>query len=355
MVDTAAHLQSPTSGGVTSSAAASQPRWTGRTRGGYFGNWFFVQLIRVLGLRGAYVWLVFVAAYFTFANPRSFRASVNYLQRVLGKQPWWRRPLLVYRHFFSFGVTLLDRLTVVMGRQQIWPSPPSTPLTESSPGEGGGLEGGEGHKTMSCSFEGEDRFHEFLNQGKGIILLGAHVGGWEMAGHLLGRFGIPVNLVVLEKEQENIRRLYNRALEGKQFRILTTDENPLRSIPIMAALRRGEMVAMHGDRAFGGADLTVPFLGGQARFPIGAYHLAAVTGAPIFQVFAVRERLGQYRFFTFPPQFVTREAVRRKPAALRECVEQYARRLESVLAQYPYQWYNIYNFWEENVSAESKN
>ncbi|MGA3144534.1 MAG: hypothetical protein ABSF10_16155 [Verrucomicrobiota bacterium] len=322
MVATAPPLQQPASGPDNSGAAASKAHWTGRTRGGYFGNWFFVQLIRVLGLRGAYAWLVFVAAYFTFASPRSYRASVNYLQRVLGPKPWWQRPLLVYRHFFSFGVTLLDRMAVVIGRHQ-----------------------------MSCAFEGEERFREFLDQGKGIILLGAHVGGWEIAGHLLGRFGIPVNLVVLEKEQENIRRLFDRALEGKQFRILTADENPLRSVPIMAALRRGEMVGLHGDRAFGGADLPVPFLGGQARFPIGAYHLAAVTGAPIFQVFAVRERIGQYRFFTFPPQFVARDAVRRNPAALRECVEQYAQRLESVLRQYPYQWYNIYDFWEADASG----
>jgi predicted LPLAT superfamily acyltransferase len=300
-------------------------RWTGRTRGGHFGNWFFVQLIRVLGLRGAYAWLVLVAAYFTIASPHSYRASVNYLRRVLEPKPWWRHPLLVYRHFFSFGVTLLDRLAVVMGRHP-----------------------------MDCSYEGEARFHEFLDQGKGIILLGAHVGGWEMGGHLLGRFGTPVNLVVLEQEQENIRLLFDRALEGRQFRILTADENPLRSVPIMAALRRGEMVAMHGDRAFGGAELTVPFLGGQARFPLGAYHLAAVTGAPIFQAFAVRERIGQYRFFTFPPQFVARDAARRNPAVLREWVEHYAARLESVLRQYPYQWYNFYDFWEADASVEKK-
>jgi len=300
-------------------------RWTGRTRGGYLGNWCFVQIIRRLGVRWAYGLLVFVAAYFTLCNPSGYRCSRDFLRRVLGPQPFWKWPLLVYRHFFSFGVTLLDRLAVVVGRHR-----------------------------MNCAFEGEERFREFLDQGKGIILLGAHVGGWEMGGHLLGRFGIPVNLVVLEKEQENIRRLFDRALEGKQFRILTADENPLRSVPIMAALRRGEMVGLHGDRAFGGADLTVPFLGGRARFPIGAYHLAAVTGTPIFQVFAVRERLGQYRFFTFPPQFVARDAVRRNPAALRECVEQYASRLESVLRQYPYQWYNIYDFWEADAPAERK-
>lgn len=314
-------LQPPTSGAENPRGPASSTGWTGRSRGGYFGNWFFVWLIRLLGLRSAYAWLVFVAAYFTVSSPRAYRASTDYLRRVLGPKPWWRRPPLVYRHFFSFGVTLLDRLAVVMGRHR-----------------------------MTCVFEGEERFREFLDQGKGIILLGAHVGGWEIAGHLLGRFGIPVNLVVLEKERENLRRLFDRALEGKQFRILTADENPLRSVPIMAALRRGEMVGLHGDRVFGGAGLTVPFLGGEARFPIGAYHLAAVTGAPIFQVFAVRERIGQYRFFTFPARFVPRNTVRRNPAVLRECVEEYAQRLESVLRRYPYQWYNIYGFWEPYAS-----
>jgi predicted LPLAT superfamily acyltransferase len=298
---------------------SSPARWSGRSRGGYFGNWFFVQLIRICGLRGAYVWLVFVAAYFTLAAPRSWRCSVQYLKRVLGPQPSWKWPVLVYRHFFSFGITLLDRLAVIMGRSQ-----------------------------MECRFEGEPMFKEFLDQGKGIILLGAHVGSWEMGGHILGpRLGKPVNMVVLEKEEARVRQLFERALQAKQFRLLTTDEHPLRSIPIIAALRRGEIVGLHGDRSFGGADLPTPFLGGTARFPIGPYLLAAASGAPIFQVFAVRERLGHYRFFSFPAQFVSRELLRAKPDALQPYLAEYAGRLASVARQYPFQWYNIYPFWEE--------
>jgi len=70
-------------------------RWSGRTRGGYFGNWCFVQLIRRLGVRWAYALLIFVAAYFTLANPSGYRCSKDFLRRVLGPQPFWKWPLLV--------------------------------------------------------------------------------------------------------------------------------------------------------------------------------------------------------------------------------------------------------------------
>ncbi len=295
----------------------SKTAWTGRTGGGYFGNWFFVQLVRRLGLWPAYVWLVFVAAYFTVVHRASYRASADYLQRLFGRLSWWRRPVLVYRHFYSFGITLLDRVAVLMGRGRI-----------------------------ECVFEGEELFKPFLQQGRGIILAGAHLGCWELGGHFLGRWNIPVNLVVIEREAAGIRRLFDQATPGKRFRILTNDDNPLRSVPILAALRRGEIVALLGDRSFGGADLEVNFLGGNARLPVGPYHLAAASGAPVFQVFVVREKLGRYRFVAFPPEWISREEIRSDRAAVRTRVSRYAERLETLVRQYPFQWANIFPYWD---------
>jgi predicted LPLAT superfamily acyltransferase len=293
-------------------------RWSGRTRGGYFGNWCFVQLIRRLGVRWAYSLLVFVAGYFTLCNPSGYRCSRDFLRRVLGPQPAWKWPVLVYRHFFSFGMTLLDRLAVIMKRTQI-----------------------------TCMHEGEFLFRDYLDRGKGVILLGAHVGSWEIGGHLLGRLGKPVNVVVLEKDEARLRQLFGRALADKQFNLIATDGHPLRSIPIAAALRRGEIVCLLGDRSFGGADVRVPFLGDPARFPIGPYLLAAVSGAPIFQTFVVRERIGHYRFFSSPAKFIPREVLRAGNDALLPHATEYAERLAEVARKYPFQWYNIFPFWEE--------
>jgi predicted LPLAT superfamily acyltransferase len=309
---------------VTAPAAqpSASPRWSGRSRGGYWGNWFFIQLVKRLGLRWAYAWLVFVAAYFTLVNRAAYRSSAEFLGRVLGPCGGWRRPFRVYRHFLSFGVTLLDRLAVISGKAPI-----------------------------ECQFEGESQFREYLGRGKGIILVGAHVGSWEIGGHLLGRLGTPVNVVVLDKDEARLRHLYNDALETRTFRFLTTDGHPLRSIAIAAAVRRGEIVALLGDRTFGGSDCAVDFLGAAARFPTGPYLLAAATGAPIFQVFAVRERLGRYRFFSFPAELVDRAVLRGGEPAVAPRVALYAQRLAEVARQYPYQWHNYYPFWESGPGA----
>ena len=61
------------------------------------------------------------------------------------------------------------------------------------------------------------------------------------------------------------------------------------------------LVAMLGDRSYGSPAVRVPFLGGTASFPVGAYVLAALAGAPLVQVFSLRETGGHYRFFGFPP------------------------------------------------------
>ena len=298
-------------------------RWSGRTRGGYFGNWCFVQLIRRLGVRWAYGLLIFVAAYFTLANPSGYRCSKDFLRRVLGPQPFWKWPLLVYHHFFSFGITLLDRIAVIMGRTR-----------------------------MNCTFESTHLFMQHVERGQGVILLGAHVGSWEIGGHLLGRLGKPVNVVILEKDEARMRQLFDKALAAKMFNLIATDGHPLRSIPIAAALRRGEIVALLGDRPFGGLDVRVPFLGGHARFPAGPYLLAAVTGAPIFQTFVVRERVGHYRFFAHPAKFIPREMTRAGADALTPHVAEYARCLAEVAKQYPFQWFNIFPFWDEIPVAE---
>ena len=119
-----------------------------------------------------------------------------------------------------------------------------------------------------------------------------------------------------------------------------------------ARLGAGDVVALHGDRAFGGEALEAPFLGSPAGFPIGPYLLASVAGAPVFQTFAMREGIGRYRFFCFPAQRVPRLR-RTDTAALRTLVETYVQRLETVVRQYPFQWYNFFPFWQRGKETRT--
>jgi predicted LPLAT superfamily acyltransferase len=298
--------------------------WTGRSRGGYFGNWFFVQLIRCLGVWPAYFWLLFVSAYFTLAHATAYRASAEFLEHVFGPLPPWRCPLLVYRHFLNYGITLVDRLAVLMGCYRV-----------------------------KAVFDGREAVQAELAKGRGVILVGAHIGCWELGGHFLEGFSVPVNIVMIERELANIQKLLNSAAGASRFRILTSDAHPLRSIPILAALRRGEIVALHGDRSFGGADAETDFLGERVRLPEGPYRLAAVSGARLFQAFVVREALGTYRFVAIPMEWKSREDLRSDPNVLLRQTKKYAMRLEEFVRKYPFQWANFYSYWAPNPQRES--
>jgi len=306
----------PGVGEAPSGSANAGQGWSGRTRGGFWGNWCFLKLIRIAGVRAAYALLLPVAAYFTLVNPKGFRISIQYLLKAIGPRPKILWPLLVFRHYLSMGVSLIDRAAVIMGK--------------------GGVE---------CEFQNHSDFRHYLEKGQGIILLGTHFGGWEVASHFLYKLDVDVNLVVLEKEEERMRGLFDRMLKDRKFHVLSTDTSPMRSIAAVAALRVGGILALHGDRNFGGATVSVPFLGEMAEFPVGAYVLAAATGAPLFQVFAVREKLGRYSFFSYPALHIPQTVNLHRIDELKPYVEQYAERIGEVARKHPFQWYNFYPFW----------
>jgi len=63
----------------------------------------------------------------------------------------------------------------------------------------------------------------------------------------------------------------------------------------------------------------------------------------------MREKLGRYRFLSFPAQHVPRERGPGQDAILRDCAAEYVAHLTTVVKQYPFQWYNFYPFWDENT------
>jgi predicted LPLAT superfamily acyltransferase len=299
-------------------ATPNSAKWSGRTRGGTLGNWIFLTLIRIFGIRSAYALLIPVALYYLLAAPRSVRSSHSYLRAVLGPQSAWRWPFLIYRHFFSLGMSLLDRYAMLMGRDR-----------------------------FSCTYEGEEHIANALAQGKGVVLVSAHVGNWAAGGHLLRRLDARVNLVVLQNEVKRVQRLFDRMQLTESFRILPATQDLSSSLSIMSALRQGEIVVFNGDRAVSGSvSAEVQFFDKPADFPTGPYLLAAMTGAPMIQTFAMRDGIDQYRFFCSPAQFLSAASRAERNEVVRECAARFANRLEFVLRDYPFQWYNFYPFWK---------
>ncbi|HTM43920.1 MAG TPA: DUF2062 domain-containing protein, partial [Polyangiaceae bacterium] len=84
--------------------------WTGRTRGGVWGNAILAWVLRTLGLRAGYACLAFLIPYYYVFAPRARRALHEYWATVRPEATGLRRVALILRHLRRFGQVLMDRV-----------------------------------------------------------------------------------------------------------------------------------------------------------------------------------------------------------------------------------------------------
>jgi lauroyl/myristoyl acyltransferase len=171
----------------------------------------------------------------------------------------------------------------------------------------------------------------------GMISLTAHVGNWEMAGRLLAlRSARPTHVVVAEEEVRALERWVRRDGDGVRFVPRTA---PTVSLQLVAALRRGEVVAVQGDRALGTrGDALVPFFGRPAPFPLGPFILARALRVPLVPAFCM---LGaDHRYVVTMPEPLTVSA-----GGEEEALHAWVALLEETVRLHPTQWFNFFDIW----------
>jgi predicted LPLAT superfamily acyltransferase len=90
----------------------------------------------------------------------------------------------------------------------------------------------------------------------------------------------------------------------------------------------------------------VPFLGAQARFPLGPWLIAAALGCPVALFFGLYRGGARYEvgFEVFSEgERVTRDA---REAAAARSLARYVARLQEHARSAPYNWFNFYDFWD---------
>jgi len=304
------------------SARPGRRGWDGRTRTG-LGILIFYWTFRLLGPRFAYALLYPVVFYYQLFARKNGRASYDYLRRRFPGARGLRLWLLRYRHFLSFGRVLVDRGYAFLGML------------------------GE----VRLEKDGRENIEDALAQGKGLILLSAHLGNWELAAYCLGGFHtsagrVPVNAVMFKGESEKVEKQLSRTSGERPFRIIASNDSLQASIECKEALQRGEIVAIHGDRILGSGGVRVPFLGATAKFPTGPFVLAASTGAPVVFTFANRLGTRHYALLARGPHYFKFTNRKQRDAELENWVRMFAAQLEELLQKYPMQWHNFYMFWD---------
>jgi predicted LPLAT superfamily acyltransferase len=303
--------------------AKSRPRrWTGQSRGGVFGHWFFFQLTRFFGIRMAY-WIVYpVSLYFLFAARPARQASMQFLERAVGPATLLARFGRTYLHFLSFSRTLVDRALFAT----------------------------RGKEVFRYQARGLDYIESAASDGRGAVLLTAHLGNWPIAAGLLGEAGKKLAIVAYRGEHQNLSRYLEKA-QGPRPRIIDVGSDSLASLEMVRALREGNLLALQGDRRMDHHVVKVPFLGHEAPFPVGPFMLAAISGVPLIATFSVQVAPASYRFFAKPPLQLAFTGGPSREEQLKAWVEPYVSELEAVVRQFPYQWFNFYDFWDSAPPA----
>jgi predicted LPLAT superfamily acyltransferase len=197
---------------------------------------------------------------------------------------------------------------------------------------------------------GSEHLFRLAEQRRGALLLGAHLGSFDLLRILSERQEFKVNVLMFSRDSARITAFFERLNPGQRLRVIEIDPRSIRSIfEIKACIDRGEFVGILGDRVRPGEPgrvATLDFLGRPASFPLGPFLLAGILGCPILLSLCLRTGDGRYETVVkllSPGECVPR--AQREPRA-RELLASYVRSLEQACTRAPDQWFNFYDFWD---------
>jgi predicted LPLAT superfamily acyltransferase len=308
------------SGACSGAAAPSTPNQSARwAQPGLGKNWqhrFFYWLIRIGGKKPGYHIAYIVAFWYVLFYPSIRRRCRFYLDRRFpDRRGILRRLRDTYRLVRTFSATLIDIMLVNI----------------------------QGPGTMAVTVPDHDLIMQLCSGDRGFILIHAHVGCWQAGITTLQNIPKRITLVMLPEERTR------SLVDPRSVDIVDPRAGLECTVQMTEALLRGEIVVMMGDRIFGSGRQVVRarFLDGNIILPVTPYRLASATGMPVLVMQAPKITRQSYelrvaRVIQVPPG-LGRDSKNYEPYA-----QQFADCLEQFVRDYPWQFYNFYDLWDES-------
>lgn len=228
------------------------------------------------------------------------------------------------KHYFYFASTILDRLFFISKRYDLF----------------------------SLTIKGKENVLQCVENKTGCILLGSHLGSFESLRCLArDKVQAPIKVVMDRSISQTMSRLIME-LDPEIEKTIIDPAEPASILSIHKTLQQGGIIGMLGDRIVDTKNtVSCNFLGKNTQFPTGPLLLASITQAPVNLFFGIYCGNNRYTiiFERFADKIELQRNNRQKDLAL--WIEQYVARLEYYVKQYPYNWFNFYDFWHEQTNA----
>jgi KDO2-lipid IV(A) lauroyltransferase len=185
-------------------------------------------------------------------------------------------------------------------------------------------------------------FDQELAKGKGVIVLTAHLGNWELGGVVLAQLGYPLWAVALSHKHKQVDDFFVNQRARKGVNVIPVGKAVRRCI---AEIRNNHMLALVGDRDFTEKGVLVDLFGKPTHFPEGPAAFSLGTGASIVPGFMLRNPDDSFTLKIGKP--VEFKPSGDKARDLKGLVTVYRGIFEDYIRNYPEQWYVFRRFWAE--------
>lgn len=293
----------------------AEQEWAGTTYGNAWMHKWLIRMLRHIDVRILYLFVaIFVIPVCLVLNP-SRGIAYRYFRRRIGygrlKSAW-----KTYVNHCLFGQVVVDKFAMYAGKK----------------------------------FDVEvENYNEFLERAsreeEGFVQLSAHIGSYEIAGYTLAVEGKSFNALVFAGEKASVMQNRNKMFADTNINMIAIQPDMSHLFEIDKALTDGGIVSMPADRINGSQKcIEHDFLGAKAKFPLGPFSVATMRGLDVLAVNVMKDSLLGYKIYVTPLAY-DKEASRQEQ--IRQLSSAYVAELEKRVWQYPTQWYNYFEFWQE--------
>jgi KDO2-lipid IV(A) lauroyltransferase len=183
---------------------------------------------------------------------------------------------------------------------------------------------------------------EAVAAGKGLLVVSAHMGSWEVAAAIWSATIAPVALFAEELEPPELYDWYRTTRQRLGISVLPLNRTGLKQV--ISALDAGEMIVTAIDRDVAGTGIQADFFGRPASIPTGPAAIALRKGVPVLPVAVYR--LPDDTFIGEGWEPIWPEPTGDREADVRALTERLVRHLELIIRQHPEQWHMPHRIWE---------
>ena len=197
---------------------------------------------------------------------------------------------------------------------------------------------------------GEEHIHAALARGKGVIIVSAHFGNWELLAARIHTLGFPMTVVGRDQNDSLINDFIVRLRTSKGTKNIPRGAPMFKHIT--GLLKNNELVGLVSDQNAGARGLFVDFFGVPASTFKGPGMFAQLTGAAVVPIFIVRRGYQDHVGYLGP--IIDIESTGDTGHDITAWCKAFTAVIEDFVARHPDHWFWVHKRWKTRPPGEEQ-